>query len=233
MLGTEIKWGSRKKCTPRLMATASNILLNRNAPLEGSSIYTSVYVYIILKISVISSTWWPHRHFAFCQRRHFLQCQMGSRHNPLSSAATSALHIHPRASLILALRPHSHSPPHTHKQKIHTPIYTQMQTHRYVHTQRAEHACKHVRWLRKWKKQNNLVRQAWRGTRFSNLHLKHQTVLNKLWLVWFRAKNTILFQTVNTQRTLLCGCSVSKDNWWLMKSFTECSGYLIHWYIRN
>lgn len=102
------------------MATASIILLNRNAPLEGSSIHTSVYVYIILKISVISSTWWPHRRFAFCQRRHFLQCQMGSRRKPLSSAATSALHIHPRASLILAPRPHSHSAAHTQTENTHT-----------------------------------------------------------------------------------------------------------------
>lgn len=91
------------------MATASIILFNRNAALEGSSIYTSVYVYTILKIPVISSTWWPRSRFAFCQRRHFLQCQMGSRRKPLSWAATSALHIHPRASLILALRPHTHT----------------------------------------------------------------------------------------------------------------------------
>lgn len=191
------------------MATASIILLNRNAPLEGSSIYTSVYVYIILKISVISSTWWPHRRFAFRQKRHFLQCQMGSRHKPLSSAATSALHIHPRASLILALRPHSYSPIHT-RQKTHTHTYTQMHAHRYVHMQRTEHTYKHmhVLWLRKWKKTKPtiyLLCRDWTGTRVGYHHLNMKTVPNKLWLAWCRAKNTILFQTSTNVNTRLTG----------------------------
>lgn len=135
------------------MATASIILFNRNAALEGSSIYTSVYVYIILKIPVISSTWWPRSRFAFCQRRHFLQCQMGSRRKPLSSAATSALHIHPRASLILALRPHTLSRAHT-KQKTHTHTYLHAQ---HTHVQRTQHTHKHVLGLRKCKKQKQLI----------------------------------------------------------------------------
>lgn len=155
------------------MATASIILLNRNAPLEGSSIYTSECVSVILEISVISSTWWSHRRFAFCQRRHFLQCQIGSRHEPLSSAATSALHIHPRASLILAPAPTlAHT--HTHKQKTHTYTYTQMHTLWYVHAQGTKYAYKHVLWLRKWKKTNNLFVMSGlkRNGGVSNLDLK-------------------------------------------------------------
>ena len=147
------------------MATASIILLNRNAPLEGSNIYTSVYVYIILKISVISSTWWPHRRFAFCQRRHFLQCQMGSRREPLNLAATSALHIHPRASLILALRPHTLSLKRTQTENAHLPTCTDVCTC----TLRIDHTYKHLLWLRKCKKTVYLLCQDWKGTGVSDL----------------------------------------------------------------
>lgn len=149
------------------MATASIILLNRNGPLEGSSIYTSLYVYIILKIPVISSTWWPHRRFAFCQRQHFLQCRMGSRHKPLSSAGTSALHIHPRASLILALRPHTHSP--THTQTENTPTYMHCTCiEMCTPTGLSVYTCTKLG----SEKKVYLLYQAWRGTRVSDLHLK-------------------------------------------------------------
>lgn len=149
------------------MATASVILLNRNGPLQGSRLYTTLYAYIILKIPVISSTWWPHRRFAFCQRQHFLQCQMGSRRKPLSSAATSALHIHPRASLILAPRPHTHSPAHTHTHKQKTHLSTRM-----AHAQKkvCTHIIRHINMycIRSW-------RQAWRRARDRDLHLIQAT----------------------------------------------------------
>lgn len=66
----------------------------------------------------------PTDAFASCQRRHFLQCQIGSRHKPLSWLL-HLLYIF-ITSLFSSCPAPTHTHTHTHKERKHPPTYTQM-----------------------------------------------------------------------------------------------------------
>lgn len=75
--------------------------------------------------------------FASCQRRHFLQCQIGSRHKPLSWL------LHLLYIFITSLFSSCPAPTHTQREKTHTHLHTNA-PHKYVHTQRTVHTYRHT-----------------------------------------------------------------------------------------